>query len=204
MEKEHDLIRTLNWALMTIRDKLQFGLPEEIAIQRREMRVKGALVDAIEQVEELLEQVEHITDLNKEIEQNYLAEKDKLQKAIEFIKEYQEKYYEHEPKCLGDSYDNRCNCGTGDWEARINSFIKGNHVERDKTETLTIKEALTVTIRLFQEQKLELDDVKAQLKQQQFNNQHNLSIDQTVADRIMELELEIRMLKDKANEQRTK
>ena len=45
--------QNLSWALMTIKERLQFGLPEEEAIKRREVRVKGVLTEAIPEIEEL-------------------------------------------------------------------------------------------------------------------------------------------------------
>lgn len=53
-EKLKDIIKLLEWGLMTIEDKLKFGLPEEVAIQRRELRVKGILEDSLEQLKEIL------------------------------------------------------------------------------------------------------------------------------------------------------
>ena len=46
-------IELLEWGYYTIKDKLTFGLPEEIAITRREMRVAGVLKEAIKQVKEM-------------------------------------------------------------------------------------------------------------------------------------------------------
>jgi hypothetical protein len=40
----------LEWGLMTIRDKLNFGMGEAEGIKRREMRVKGVLISAIKGV----------------------------------------------------------------------------------------------------------------------------------------------------------
>jgi hypothetical protein len=162
-ETESDVVRLIEWALMTIRDKLQFGLPEEIAIQRREMRVKGVLVDVLKQVKELESQIEHVTDLSKEIEQNYLIEKEKVAKAIEFIKEYKEKYYEHAPFCEVGKYDNRCDCGVDNWQDDVDNFIAGNYVQKDDS-MLTTKEALAVTITLFKELKVEKEALENELK----------------------------------------
>ena len=46
-------VELLEWGYYTIKDKLQFGLPEEIAVYRRETRVKAVLKDAIKQVTEM-------------------------------------------------------------------------------------------------------------------------------------------------------
>ncbi len=46
-------VELLEWGYHTIKDKLTFGLPEEEAIKRRELRVRGVLRDAIQQVKEM-------------------------------------------------------------------------------------------------------------------------------------------------------
>lgn len=43
----------LEWALMTIEDQLQFGLPEDQAAKARERRVKGVLLDAVKEIKRL-------------------------------------------------------------------------------------------------------------------------------------------------------
>lgn len=50
-------IEKLEWALMTLRDKLTFGMNESEAVYRRESRCKGVLVDAIKEVEALEEKL---------------------------------------------------------------------------------------------------------------------------------------------------
>lgn len=55
-----DLLEELRWAKMTLDDKLKFGMPEEEAIKRRELRVKGVLLTAIPKVEKLLEALRSI------------------------------------------------------------------------------------------------------------------------------------------------
>ena len=44
------IISRLEWAYNTIDSKLTFGLPEEIAIGRREIRVKGVLMESIKKL----------------------------------------------------------------------------------------------------------------------------------------------------------
>jgi hypothetical protein len=46
-------VELLEWGYHTIKDKLTFGLPEDIAVYRRETRVKAVLKDAIDQVREM-------------------------------------------------------------------------------------------------------------------------------------------------------
>lgn len=50
------VLEELNWAKMTIDDKLKFGLEEEQAIKRREMRVKGVLLTTTKAILEILEE----------------------------------------------------------------------------------------------------------------------------------------------------
>lgn len=45
----------LEWALMTLKDKLTFGMDESQAVYRREARVRGVLVDAVKEVKRLEE-----------------------------------------------------------------------------------------------------------------------------------------------------
>lgn len=47
------LLDKLEWAYDTLESKLQFGLPEEIAIKRREVRVKQVLKEAVKEIKEL-------------------------------------------------------------------------------------------------------------------------------------------------------
>lgn len=49
----NEIIGDLNWAYMTINDQLKFGLPEEMAIRRRELRVKGVLLTSIRKMKVL-------------------------------------------------------------------------------------------------------------------------------------------------------
>lgn len=44
----------LEWAQMTVREKLKFGLPEEIAITRREGRCRGVFLTTLESINEYL------------------------------------------------------------------------------------------------------------------------------------------------------
>jgi hypothetical protein len=54
MENEmKESIELLEWGYMTLKDKLQFGLPEEEAIKAREKRVRGVLKDAIKRLKEI-------------------------------------------------------------------------------------------------------------------------------------------------------
>lgn len=48
-----DVLEELRWARMTIKNKLKFGLPEDIAIKSRERRVNGVLITAIKKLENL-------------------------------------------------------------------------------------------------------------------------------------------------------
>ena len=57
-------IELLEWGYYTIKDKLQFGLPEEIAVYRRETRVKAVLKDAIKQVKEMEEELTKLREEN--------------------------------------------------------------------------------------------------------------------------------------------
>ena len=50
-------LELMEWGYYTLEDKLQFGLPEEIAVYRRETRVKAVLKDAIKQVKEMEEEL---------------------------------------------------------------------------------------------------------------------------------------------------
>jgi hypothetical protein len=50
-------LELMEWGYYTLKDKLQFGLPEEIAVYRRETRVKAVLKDAIKQVKEMEEEL---------------------------------------------------------------------------------------------------------------------------------------------------
>lgn len=74
MKKESELITLLNWALNTLVDRLQFGLPEDIAYKRRESRVKGVLREAIVKVEQM--EVDLLT---------YKSENKILKKALENV-----------------------------------------------------------------------------------------------------------------------
>ena len=56
---------SLEWALNTIRDKLQFGLDESQAIVCRERRIKGVLIDALEEVKEMEEELEKYRGVNE-------------------------------------------------------------------------------------------------------------------------------------------
>jgi len=47
-------LEELNWAYMALKDKLKFGLPEEQAVYRRELRVKGVLITTRETAREYL------------------------------------------------------------------------------------------------------------------------------------------------------
>ena len=50
-------VELLEWGYYTIKDQLQFGLPEEQAIRARERRVSGVLKDAIKQVKAMEEEI---------------------------------------------------------------------------------------------------------------------------------------------------
>lgn len=47
----------LEWAQMTVRDKLKFGLPEEEAIKRRESRCRGVFLTALKTIDETLNEL---------------------------------------------------------------------------------------------------------------------------------------------------
>lgn len=49
-----NVIEQLEWAQMTLREKLQFGLPEEHAIKRREARSRGVFLSEIPRLKELI------------------------------------------------------------------------------------------------------------------------------------------------------
>jgi hypothetical protein len=51
-------VELLEWGYHTLKDQLKFGLPEEIAIVRREARVRGVLKDAIKQVKEMEQEIQ--------------------------------------------------------------------------------------------------------------------------------------------------
>lgn len=53
-------VELLEWGYYTLKDQLKFGLPEEVAIVRREMRVRGVLKDAIEQVKAKDKEIEEL------------------------------------------------------------------------------------------------------------------------------------------------
>jgi hypothetical protein len=46
-------LEKLEWALMTLTDKLTFGMDESEAVYRRESRCKGVLVDVIDEIKAL-------------------------------------------------------------------------------------------------------------------------------------------------------
>ena len=52
---------TLLWAVNTIRDKVMFGRDELGASRAREMRAKGAMLDAIEEIDKLEKQLREAT-----------------------------------------------------------------------------------------------------------------------------------------------
>lgn len=52
----------LEWALMTLRDQLKFGLPESEAIKRREGRVRGVLIDAVKELPLIEQQLKEAND----------------------------------------------------------------------------------------------------------------------------------------------
>ena len=60
-------VELLEWGYYTLKDQLKFGLPEEIAITRREVRVRGVLKDAIEQVKELNSKIESLESKIEEL-----------------------------------------------------------------------------------------------------------------------------------------
>lgn len=49
-KENSDVVESLEWALMTISDQLKFGMPEELAVYRRESRVKGVLIDVVKKL----------------------------------------------------------------------------------------------------------------------------------------------------------
>jgi hypothetical protein len=49
-----EILKQLEWVELTLKEKLQFGLPEEVAIKRREQRTKGVLLNVIPEIQELL------------------------------------------------------------------------------------------------------------------------------------------------------
>ncbi|MDD3412589.1 MAG: hypothetical protein PHY47_01180 [Lachnospiraceae bacterium] len=51
-------VELLEWGYYTLKDKLTFGLPEEIAYKQRETRVQAVLKDAIEQVKEMEQEIQ--------------------------------------------------------------------------------------------------------------------------------------------------
>lgn len=59
-----EIVELLEWGYYTLKDKLTFGLPEEIAVYRREARVKAILKDAIEQIKEMKEKIKKLEEEN--------------------------------------------------------------------------------------------------------------------------------------------
>lgn len=49
-----ETLADLRWGKMTIKDKLKFGLPEDVAIKQRERRCHGVFITAISELEELI------------------------------------------------------------------------------------------------------------------------------------------------------
>ena len=66
-------VKLLEWGYYTIKDQLKFGLPEEIAIGRREMRVRGVLKDAIERVKEMEAEIIRLKEENARLEKQIKA-----------------------------------------------------------------------------------------------------------------------------------
>lgn len=50
-----DCLKDLQWARMTIKDKLKFGMPEDQAIKFREKRVNGVLITVIPEIIKIIE-----------------------------------------------------------------------------------------------------------------------------------------------------
>ena len=60
-KKSNENIKSeLEWALMTLRDELKFGLPEDQAIKRREGRARGVLITATKTLSETQKQIKKI------------------------------------------------------------------------------------------------------------------------------------------------
>ena len=52
-------IEILNWAIDTIRERVMFGRDELDASRARESRAKGAMIDAVEEIERLTESLDY-------------------------------------------------------------------------------------------------------------------------------------------------
>lgn len=56
-------LEKLEWTLMTLRDKLTFGMSEEEGIKFRERRVEGVLIDAVEEITSLKSRIQTLEEM---------------------------------------------------------------------------------------------------------------------------------------------
>jgi len=61
-----DIVKTLNWAIDTIRDKQMFGQDELGAALSRERRAKGAMIGAVKEIESLKSALLEVARINDE------------------------------------------------------------------------------------------------------------------------------------------
>lgn len=57
----------LEWAPMTIREKLNFGMGEQEGIKRRECRVRGVLIEAVDELPKIEEELAQARKLIAEL-----------------------------------------------------------------------------------------------------------------------------------------
>lgn len=57
----------LEWALMTIREKLNFGVGEAEGIKRRECRVRGVLIEAVDELPKIEQELSQARKLIAEL-----------------------------------------------------------------------------------------------------------------------------------------
>lgn len=48
-----EILDKLEWAYVTLRDKVKFGMPEDQAVYRREARARGVLCEAVKELTKL-------------------------------------------------------------------------------------------------------------------------------------------------------
>lgn len=65
----------LEWALMTLREKLTFGMDESEAIKRRESRVKGVLLEAVKELPLIVKENQEMKDALSELLTEVFEEK---------------------------------------------------------------------------------------------------------------------------------
>lgn len=58
----NDILSSLDWAINTIRDRVMFGRDELGASKARELRAKGVMIDAVEEIKKRDEAIEVMRD----------------------------------------------------------------------------------------------------------------------------------------------